>query len=73
MVQNSPVILEILPTLVLGVHCTAVRTSPPRHFCPGSAFPLGKETDSIGILFAVSNVCDVKFCVMGKATGIPQQ
>jgi len=52
------------------LHCSPNISTP---FFSGSAFPLGKEPDSIGILFAVSNVCDVKFCVVGKATGIPQQ
>lgn len=72
MVQNSSVILEILGTLVLEVHCSAAWTSP-HHFCSDSAFPRGKEPDSIGILFAVSDVCDVKFYDVGKAADVPQQ
>lgn len=74
MAQNSPVILEILRTHILGVHFTASEYLLLHAiFYSSSEFPRGKGSDSLGILFAVSNVCDVEFRDVDKATGIPEQ
>jgi hypothetical protein len=73
MAQNSSAILEILRTHVPGVHFTASGYLLLHAvFVQVMHFLVGKGSDYLGILFAVSNVCDVEFCDVDKATGIPE-